>query len=596
MRIRMLLLLWVCFAAPLLHAQDKGPAISRKVFIGADASTTWDALVNPKVASRYHREPLGALELKQDGAIWFGTAEKKVIEGKVLEVVAEKKLAYTFKYSQLKDAPSRVTLELEAMDAMCALRLTHDQFGAETETYKKVSGEWEAVLSNLKTLLETGDVLPWPDAAGPRAAADFTKSQFVELPSEEALPGYFEVFKFDATGGGEHGWGTEVERGEVALQRGFALSFRCDEKITRPQFALLKDIPRLARLTVYYCAQLNDTAFRAINGMVDLRELAISYSAVSDKGLRVSALGQLQSIEITACPGLTGTFIRQLPAPEKLLRFSMTYQEVSDLTLAAMAKCTSLRELRLPDGPQVTDEGLQHLKAMTELRLLLLPSRSAITDNGFAHLAAMTALERLSVAGLAGFTGQGFVHFEKLSSLRFIEVRDCSEVSSPAKDSFANLKFLEEAAFYECPKLDDRLLVALSRCKYLGSILLSGVPVTEEGIALLAGMTRLKLLHISSIDVSNAFLKSLAGLSALTQLALESCPGVTDDGVKELATMKNLTNLSLRGSESITDDSLKHIEGMASLTTLTLISCKSITKDAVEALRKAKPRLYIYHY
>jgi hypothetical protein len=45
---------------------------------------------------------------------------------------------------------------------MSSLILTHDDFIKETQTYKDISSGWPIILSSLKTLLETGEELPWP--------------------------------------------------------------------------------------------------------------------------------------------------------------------------------------------------------------------------------------------------------------------------------------------------------------------------------------------------------------------------------------------------------------------------------------------------
>jgi hypothetical protein len=46
---------------------------------------------------------------------------------------------------------------------MCRLSITHDGFTeGELNTYRKVGGGWPYILSNLKSLLETGEPLPLP--------------------------------------------------------------------------------------------------------------------------------------------------------------------------------------------------------------------------------------------------------------------------------------------------------------------------------------------------------------------------------------------------------------------------------------------------
>ena len=40
----------------------------------------------------------------------------------------------------------------------------HGGFGDDERTFKDIAGGWPVMLSNLKTILETGDGLPWPRA------------------------------------------------------------------------------------------------------------------------------------------------------------------------------------------------------------------------------------------------------------------------------------------------------------------------------------------------------------------------------------------------------------------------------------------------
>ncbi len=55
----------------------------------------------------------------------------------------------------LKDK-SRVTYEIEPMEDMVCLTVTHDRFKTGSTMAGKVSRGWPLVLSSLKTFLETG--------------------------------------------------------------------------------------------------------------------------------------------------------------------------------------------------------------------------------------------------------------------------------------------------------------------------------------------------------------------------------------------------------------------------------------------------------
>jgi hypothetical protein len=57
-----------------------------------------------------------------------------------------------------------VTYDIEpGGDAMCVLYLTHSGFQSKNQTFTDITGGWPVILSSLKTLLETGKPLPWPN-------------------------------------------------------------------------------------------------------------------------------------------------------------------------------------------------------------------------------------------------------------------------------------------------------------------------------------------------------------------------------------------------------------------------------------------------
>ena len=55
--------------------------------------------------------------------------------------------------------PSRVTFDIEPFDGIVRLTVTHENLTDEADR-TTAAGGWAAVLSNLKSLLETGHVLP----------------------------------------------------------------------------------------------------------------------------------------------------------------------------------------------------------------------------------------------------------------------------------------------------------------------------------------------------------------------------------------------------------------------------------------------------
>jgi uncharacterized protein YndB with AHSA1/START domain len=67
------------------------------------------------------------------------------------------------------DQPSRVTFDIQRYHDVVKLTVTHEDLADEADR-RDAAGGWAAVLSNLKSLLETGHPLPVPPWEVDRAA------------------------------------------------------------------------------------------------------------------------------------------------------------------------------------------------------------------------------------------------------------------------------------------------------------------------------------------------------------------------------------------------------------------------------------------
>jgi uncharacterized protein YndB with AHSA1/START domain len=85
--------------------------------------------------------------------------------GKIVEVDPPRRLAYTFvnlsdKYKN--DLPALATFTLEPYGKLVKLTLTHEGFTEGSKFYSGISKGWPAILSSLKSILETGKPLEIP--------------------------------------------------------------------------------------------------------------------------------------------------------------------------------------------------------------------------------------------------------------------------------------------------------------------------------------------------------------------------------------------------------------------------------------------------
>jgi len=86
--------------------------------------------------------------------------------GEILVADRPRRLAYTFHHilneRAMRERPSRVTFVLEPRDNIVKLTVTHEGFADDSVVFDGISKGWPAILSSLKSLLESGKPLVIP--------------------------------------------------------------------------------------------------------------------------------------------------------------------------------------------------------------------------------------------------------------------------------------------------------------------------------------------------------------------------------------------------------------------------------------------------
>lgn len=140
------------------------PSYVYVTYVRASAEQVWEALTDADLTAKYwgHRnvsdwQPGSSWEhLRADGS---GKAD---VVGTVLEAEPPTRLVITFEDAPDEDkpgGPSVVTFLVEPHQDIVRLTVTHENLPNEAMR-NGISNGWPAVLANLKSLLETGDVLP----------------------------------------------------------------------------------------------------------------------------------------------------------------------------------------------------------------------------------------------------------------------------------------------------------------------------------------------------------------------------------------------------------------------------------------------------
>jgi uncharacterized protein YndB with AHSA1/START domain len=151
------------------------PSFVYVTYIATTPDKLWRALIDTELMRQYWVGSAGCARVNvsdwKPGSRWEhqrddGTRIVDVV-GKVVECTPPRRLVYTWARpaeEQDESRHSRVSFDIETQaDGLVRLTVAHSDLERDPQMLEGVSGGWPRVLSNLKTLLETGH--PFPRAA-----------------------------------------------------------------------------------------------------------------------------------------------------------------------------------------------------------------------------------------------------------------------------------------------------------------------------------------------------------------------------------------------------------------------------------------------
>ncbi|MEI4770518.1 SRPBCC domain-containing protein [Psychrobacillus sp. FJAT-51614] len=138
-------------------------------YIATTPEKLWEALTSGDYTKQYWF----GHEIKSDwtegsSVVFLDKFDNIVDKGQVIHFEPSKLLSYTFEWVQdttKREVSPIVTFTLREMDIIVKLSLKHEELlpsdiYEENDNFQGINNGWPAILSNLKSLLETGEPLP----------------------------------------------------------------------------------------------------------------------------------------------------------------------------------------------------------------------------------------------------------------------------------------------------------------------------------------------------------------------------------------------------------------------------------------------------
>jgi uncharacterized protein YndB with AHSA1/START domain len=137
-----------------------------QLYIRASQDQVWDAITNPQMVAKFFHGAQVESTYQVGAKIRCLSPDRSQLwnNNTVLESDPPRRLVHTWRSlydpEMAVEAESRVTWEIEAQPGgISKLTLIHDRLEGAPKTAAGVKG-WSYILSNLKTLVETGEALP----------------------------------------------------------------------------------------------------------------------------------------------------------------------------------------------------------------------------------------------------------------------------------------------------------------------------------------------------------------------------------------------------------------------------------------------------
>ncbi|MBN2591285.1 MAG: carboxypeptidase regulatory-like domain-containing protein [Sedimentisphaerales bacterium] len=245
----------------------------------------------------------------------------------------------------------------------------------------------------------------------------------------------------------------------------------------------------------------------------------------------------------------------------------------------------NLKSLRIQEVENFTDESMEQLKDIKSLESLILV-RSDVSDEGLVYLKDLTNLEFLGLWINNQFTDKSLDHMKGLTKLKSLRLDD-AQITDNGVMKLKQYGILKELEFFVLSgtQITDDGLAHLQGMDKVKRLYLGNTQISDDGLKYLAGLSNMEVLILNKTNITDKSMEYLKGLKKINMLYLSNTQ-ISDKGLEHLKELTNLVQLWIGGTK-ITDAGLEHIQGLENLESISLEST-GITDKGLEYLKPLK--------
>jgi uncharacterized protein YndB with AHSA1/START domain len=132
-------------------------------YIHALYDEVWTAVTRPDRQGDWYVAPCLTFGWEPGEKVAWGEPGLPVIEGNLIEWNPATGFTHTFSFARFDEPESRVEWDVSAAGEVVWVEVKHYFEEDAPQTQAIITDGWTVVLARLKTLLETGNPMPWPD-------------------------------------------------------------------------------------------------------------------------------------------------------------------------------------------------------------------------------------------------------------------------------------------------------------------------------------------------------------------------------------------------------------------------------------------------